>query len=166
MTFGTSNTIWISNNFHWVLSPPANVQTPVNEWTKMNTQICRCISNLVWILRSIEKLQKFIFVLWWFLLFYLPSSTMRHPCLCKFCHFSFQTTGKKEQKCSHRKDTALFPLILECLLFSGSTDSPAISCDWLWEEVPKVFSSDLSFEKTTLNLPKALTFPKLVKNLC
>lgn len=35
-----------------------------------------------------------------------------------------------------------FLLILECLLFSGSTDGTAAYCDWLWAEVPKVFSSE------------------------
>lgn len=35
------------------------------------------------------------------------------------------------KKCHHRENISCFPLILECLWFSGSTATIAIYCDWL-----------------------------------
>lgn len=56
-----------------------------------------------------------------------------------------------------------FLLILECLLFSGSTDGTAAYCDWLRIEVPKMFSPEHRIWENHFNL--WITFYELVENL-
>lgn len=77
----------------------------------MNTQVCTSLT-LFKILASIEftgkkEVQGFILVFVMISSLYLFSNTMRHRCLCKFCHFSFQMGQGSVKKCSHREITCI-----------------------------------------------------------